>query len=113
MHDEIQSDLKELDEQKIKYQSFKQVKGLLKSFNPFSHKGNRGHAAIFAGSHRLMGAAVLSTKAAMKSGVGKVNSIGPERYIELIHSTTPEALAVKNVVLFILKISTQLQLVLV
>ena len=96
MHDEIQSDLKELDEQKIKYQSFKQVKGLLKSFNPFSHKGNRGHAAIFAGSHGMMGAAILSTKAAMKSGVGKVSAIVPERYFELIHVTTPEALTISN-----------------
>jgi hydroxyethylthiazole kinase-like uncharacterized protein yjeF len=96
MHDEIQSDLKELDEQKIKYQSFKQVKGLLKSFNPFSHKGNRGHAAIFAGSHGMMGAAILSTKAAMKSGVGKVSAIVPERYFELIHITTPEALTISN-----------------
>jgi len=96
MHDEIQSDLKELDEQKIKYQSFKQVKGLPKSFNPFSHKGNRGHAAIFAGSHGMMGAAILSTKAAMKSGVGKVSAIVPERYFELIHITTPEALTISN-----------------
>jgi NAD(P)H-hydrate epimerase len=96
MLDEIKSDLKELDEQEIKDLSFKQVKGLLKSFNPFSHKGNRGHAAIFAGSHGMMGAAILSTKAAMKSGVGKVSAIVPERYFELIHITTPEALAVKN-----------------
>jgi NAD(P)H-hydrate epimerase len=96
MHDQIKSNLKELDEQEIKRQSFKQVKGLLKSFNRFSHKGNRGHAAIFAGSHGMMGAAILSTKASMKSGVGKVSAIVPERYFELIHSTTPEALAVRN-----------------
>jgi hydroxyethylthiazole kinase-like uncharacterized protein yjeF len=96
MLDKIKSDLKELDEQEIKNQAFKQVKGLLKSFNRFSHKGNRGHAAIFAGSHGMMGAAILSTKAAMKSGVGKVSAIVPERYFELLHITTPEALAVKN-----------------
>jgi NAD(P)H-hydrate epimerase len=96
MLDEIKSDLAELDEQKIKDQSFKYVKGLLKSFSPFSHKGNRGHAAIFAGSHGMMGASILSTKAAMKSGVGKVSAVVPERYFELIHSTTPEALAVRN-----------------
>ena len=76
--------------------NFKQVKELLKSFNPFSDKGNRGHAAIFAGSHGMMGAAILSTKAAMKSGVGKVSAIVPERYFELIHITTPEALTISN-----------------
>jgi NAD(P)H-hydrate epimerase len=96
MHDQIKSDLKELDEQEVKRQSFKEVKGLLKSFNPHSHKGNRGHAAIFAGSHGMMGAAILSTKSAMKSGVGKVSSIVPERYFELIHITTPEALTLSN-----------------
>ena len=96
MFSEIKSDLIELDEEEVKNQSFKLVKGLLKSFNPFCHKGNRGHSAIFAGSHGMMGAAILSTRAAMRSGVGKVTAIVPERYFELIHNTIPEALVLKN-----------------
>ncbi len=97
MFDKINSDLKELDEIEIRNHTFQKVKGLLKIFNPFSHKGNRGHAAIFAGSHGMMGAAILSTMAATKSGAGKVTVIIPDRYFELIHSSIPEALVKSNI----------------
>ena len=97
MFDKINSDLEELDEIEIRNHTFQKVKGLLKIFNPFSHKGNRGHAAIFAGSHGMMGAAILSTMAATKSRAGKVSVIIPERYFELIHTSIPEALVISNV----------------
>jgi len=97
MFDKINSDLQELDENEIRIHTFQKVKGILKIFNPFSHKGNRGHAAIFAGSHGMMGAAILSTMAATKSGAGKVSVIIPERYFELIHISIPEALVISNV----------------
>jgi NAD(P)H-hydrate epimerase len=97
MFDKINSDLQELDENEIRIHTFQKVKGILKIFNPFSHKGNRGHAAIFAGSHGMMGAAILSTMAATKSGAGKVSVIIPERYFEMIHISIPEALVISNV----------------
>ena len=41
----------------------KQLSQFFKKRNPFSHKGNYGHAGIIAGGYGKIGAAVLSTKA--------------------------------------------------
>ncbi|MBC7902420.1 MAG: NAD(P)H-hydrate epimerase, partial [Gemmatimonadaceae bacterium] len=41
---------------------------LLRKRKSFSHKGDYGHAAIIAGSKGMMGAAVLSAKACLRSG---------------------------------------------
>ena len=42
------------------------------SRNPFAHKGTMGHALLIAGSRGMAGAAMLATKACLRSGVGKV-----------------------------------------
>ncbi|MEN8150996.1 MAG: NAD(P)H-hydrate dehydratase [Planctomycetota bacterium] len=39
---------------------------------PDAHKGNFGHAFVLAGSTRMTGAALLTTKAALRSGAGLV-----------------------------------------
>ena len=38
----------------------------------YAHKGNMGNALLIAGSYGMAGAAVLATKACMRSGAGKV-----------------------------------------
>jgi NAD(P)H-hydrate epimerase len=59
----------------------------------FAHKGNFGHALILAGSYGKMGAAVLSAKACLRSGVGLLTMHVPEVGYEIIQVSVPEAMA--------------------
>lgn len=97
MIEKINTSLRDLDQIEINKDSLLYCKKTLKTFDPFSHKGNRGHAAIIAGSTGMMGAAVLCTMAANKSGAGLVSAIVPKEYFELIHYSTPEVLVLSNV----------------
>ena len=66
-----------------------------KIFKPkqaFSHKGNFGFAGIIAGSYGMMGAAVLATKACLRSGVGKVSCITCKKGYQILQVTAPEAM---------------------
>ncbi|GAB3025391.1 bifunctional ADP-dependent NAD(P)H-hydrate dehydratase/NAD(P)H-hydrate epimerase [Niabella terrae] len=58
----------------------------------FAHKGNFGHALIIAGSYGKMGAAILSTKACLKSGAGLVTAHVPECGLEIMQISAPEAM---------------------
>jgi len=96
MNVHIPDDLRELNEDEVRFHTFSEIKKCLKTFDKFSHKGTRGHAAIFAGSHGMMGAALLSVMSANRSGAGKVTAIIPEEYFSLIHTQSPESLVVAN-----------------
>jgi len=58
----------------------------------FVHKGLMGHALIIASSYGMAGAAILATKACLRSGVGKVTVHVPKRNVPIIQSTVPEAI---------------------
>jgi len=49
------------------------IQSLIKPRAKFSHKGNFGHLLIIAGDHTKMGAAILSSKAALRTGAGLVS----------------------------------------
>lgn len=57
----------------------------------FSHKGNMGHALIFAGCYGMAGAAVLSSKACLRSGAGKVCVHTPRCNNDILQISVPEA----------------------
>lgn len=59
---------------------------------PFSHKGDFGLAQIVAGSHGMMGAAILATKAALRAGAGKVQALVPECGYNILQTSVPEAM---------------------
>ena len=59
----------------------------------FQHKGNFGHALLIAGSFGKMGAAVLASKACLRSGVGLLTSHVPRLGYSIIQTTVPEAMA--------------------
>lgn len=63
-----------------------------KQRNKYAHKGNFGHALIAAGSYGSMGAAVLSTKATMRIGAGKVTAFIPECGYTTMQISVPEAM---------------------
>ena len=57
----------------------------------FAHKGDMGNALIIAGSYGMAGAAVLATKACLRSGVGKVAVCTPFRNNDIMQVAVPEA----------------------
>ena len=58
----------------------------------FGHKGNYGHAIVLAGSKGKIGAAVLATKAAMRSGCGLVTAYVPKCGYEIMQISVPESM---------------------
>lgn len=70
----------------------KLIRTIYKPRNSFSHKGNFGHALMIAGSYGKIGAAVLSAKACLRSGVGLLNCHVPKCGYEILQSTVPEAM---------------------
>jgi len=92
----IPINLDQLDETIIKQKSVELLHDKLKTFDRFSHKGDRGHAALFAGSIGMMGASILAARACSKSGAGKITTIVPPTCFDLIHSTVPEVIVVSN-----------------
>ncbi len=68
------------------------IKEIFKPRDTFSHKGNFGHALLFAGNQGKMGAAVLTAKACMRSGPGLLTMNVPSTYASIIHSSIPEAM---------------------
>ena len=65
---------------------------IYKPRNKFSHKGNYGHALLVSGSYGKMGAAVLASKACLRSGVGLLTTHVPKCGYLILQSTVPEAM---------------------
>lgn len=59
---------------------------------PNSHKGNHGNALIIAGSKSKMGAAIITTKACLRAGVGLVTVSVPKKERVTIFTSIPEAM---------------------
>ncbi|MDE6109448.1 MAG: NAD(P)H-hydrate dehydratase [Muribaculaceae bacterium] len=70
----------------------KQVRRLLPARRPDTSKADYGSAVIFAGSYGMMGAALLATRAAVRSGCGKVTCHAPRCGYYVLQSGAPEAL---------------------
>lgn len=54
------------------------IRPFLKKVDKFSHKGSLGHACIIGGSYGKIGAPILSSKAALKTGCGLVSAYIPK-----------------------------------
>jgi hydroxyethylthiazole kinase-like uncharacterized protein yjeF len=63
----------------------------------FAHKGSMGTALLVAGSYGMAGAAVLASKACLRSGVGKVVVVTPKRNNDIMQMSVPEAITKVNV----------------
>lgn len=57
----------------------------------FAHKGSMGNALIIAGSYGMSGAAILATRACLRSGVGKVTVHTPRKNYDIMQISVPEA----------------------
>ncbi len=67
------------------------VQLLLKTRDPFGHKGTFGHALLVAGKYGMAGAAVLAARAFLKSGAGKITIQSPRRNNDILQISVPEA----------------------
>lgn len=68
------------------------VSKMIKLRKPFDHKGTFGHALLVAGSYGMAGAAVLSSRACLKSGLGLLSVSIPERIGDILQISVPEAM---------------------
>lgn len=68
------------------------IRDILQIRQPFSHKGNFGHALLLAGSYGKMGASILSAKAALKSGLGLLTVHVPHVGYSILQTSVPEAM---------------------
>lgn len=67
-------------------------KSIYKTRPKFSHKGNYGHALLIAGSQGKMGAAVLSSSACLRAGVGLLTTHIPFIGHDILQTAVPEAM---------------------
>lgn len=72
------------------------IHSIYKPRNNFSHKGNFGHALLVAGSYGKIGAAVLSAKACLRSGVGLLTTHIPKCGYEIMQTSLPEAMVMTD-----------------
>lgn len=84
----VQSTLETIDQAIIKI--------VYKPRKAFSHKGTFGHALLIAGSYGKMGAAVLSAKACLKSGIGLLTCHIPQCGYNIMQIGVPEAMALTD-----------------
>jgi yjeF C-terminal region, hydroxyethylthiazole kinase-related/yjeF N-terminal region len=68
------------------------ISGRIQKRDKFSHKGSFGHALLIAGSYGKMGAAVLASKACLRSGTGLLTSHIPQKGYEIMQISVPEAM---------------------
>ena len=78
-----------------------QVTGIYNPRKRFANKGNYGYACLVAGSYGMMGAAVLSAKACLRSGAGRLTCyICKEGYVTM-QTAIPEAMCKMSGITFI------------
>ncbi|MGV3540162.1 MAG: NAD(P)H-hydrate dehydratase, partial [Rufibacter sp.] len=72
------------------------VRQLLRPRAKFSHKGTYGHALMIGGSYGKMGALVLSSRAALRAGVGLLTVQVPAVGYSILQTAVPEAMALTD-----------------
>lgn len=68
------------------------VKPVLKTRRKYEHKGNFGHALLVGGSYGKMGAAILASKACLRTGVGLLTTHIPQKGYKIIQTASPETM---------------------
>ncbi|WP_291858109.1 NAD(P)H-hydrate dehydratase [Marinilabilia sp.] len=70
----------------------KEVRRMIPAPHQFAHKGTMGHALLIAGSYGKTGAALLASKACLKSGVGLLTTHVPLSAVSVLQTAIPEAM---------------------
>lgn len=74
------------------YITQKDPRKILKRRSKFDHKGNYGHALLITGSFGKMGAAILASRAALRSGLGLLTVHIPRCGYSILQTSVPEAM---------------------
>lgn len=74
------------------------VKRIIKKRRKFAHKGSFGHVLLMGGSYGKMGAMVLATRAALRTGVGLATAYVPRCGYNVMQTAVPEAMCLTDVV---------------
>ncbi len=72
------------------------IQPLLRPLSKSDYKGTNGHALLIAGSYGMMGAAVLSTQAALRSGSGLVSTYVPSKGVDVLQIAVPQAMVIPD-----------------
>ncbi|UXP32848.1 NAD(P)H-hydrate dehydratase [Reichenbachiella agarivorans] len=72
------------------------IQSILRTRGKYIHKGEAGRCLIVAGSHGMMGAAVLSAKACMRSGTGLLTMCVPRCGVDIVQVSVPEVLVITS-----------------
>ena len=78
------------------YLTSKKALSLYRKVNKFDHKGNNGHLLLVAGSQGKMGAATLSARAALRTGLGKLSVLTPQCGVGILQNAIPESMVEIN-----------------
>lgn len=73
-----------------------EVKDFFKPRQKFSYKGTYGHGLLLAGSKGSVGAAIMSARAALRSGVGLLTVATPSCGLNPLQSNLPEAMVIPD-----------------
>ena len=73
------------------YPELADVKAMLKVRDPEGHKGTFGHGLLIAGQRGMAGAAILSARAALRSGMGKLTVHAADFNLPIMQMAVPEA----------------------
>ncbi|WP_185866022.1 NAD(P)H-hydrate dehydratase [Blattabacterium cuenoti] len=68
------------------------IYAIKKTRKKFSHKGDYGHGIIIGGNHGMMGSVILSAKASLRTGIGKLSVYVPYCGYEIIQNALPEVI---------------------
>lgn len=74
------------------YLSLDCIKPLIKNRKIFAHKGHFGHGLLIAGSYGKIGAGILASQAALKSGIGLLTWHIPQCGYSIAQTATPETM---------------------
>ena len=70
------------------------VKSLIRPRDPKAHKGDFGHALLYAGSLGMAGAAVLSARGCLRSGIGLLTVCSSSCNNDILQISVPEAMTI-------------------
>lgn len=94
LHIGLHKDFEVKEEAVFEMTSAALIKTIYQPRNKFAHKGTYGHAAFVAGSYGMIGAAVLSASACLRSGAGKLTCYIPTCGYTILQTTVPEAMCI-------------------
>ena len=78
------------------YTDLNEIKKRYKPISKFSHKGTQGHVLLIGGCYGKIGAMVLASQAALRSGCGLASVYAPKCGYDILQTASPEAMVITD-----------------